>query len=150
MFARLTRRRTPPAALMLPALLAGCASDGPARSGDAAAALRPAAHINHVVFLDLRDPDDAQELIDDSRRWLGAIPGVRSIFVGRHFDVGRDAVRSDYDVGLYIGLQSPEAYEVYLDHPNHRALLEKWGDRLARYWVYDVEDAEATLGTGRR
>lgn len=100
---------------------------------------RPA-KINHFVVFKLNDPAQANELIRDCDELLGTIPGVVSYFAGRHHDVGRDHIYSDYDVGFFVGFNSDEDYEVYVDHPNHIAVVEKWRPRMESMRVYDVFD----------
>lgn len=135
------------AGLFVAAALAasGCAfgsGSGHAGHAHAGAAATPA-RINHLVFFSLKDPADAPGLIDDCRERLATIPGVTSLFCGEHFEAGRDNVLADYDVGLYVGLASPEAYSAYLTHPNHLALVAEWGPRFESYRVCDIEDRTA-------
>ena len=110
--------------------------------------MAPAA-INHIVFFKLRDPGDAGALIDDSRRMLGEIPGVLSLFAGPHIDTGRASVETDYDACLYVGFATPDDYAAYVVHPNHTGLVGKWKDRFEWYRVYDITDA-TFVGVGRR
>jgi hypothetical protein len=100
---------------------------------------RPAL-INHVVFFKLQDPADTDELLADCDRLLATIPGVVSYWAGRHHDVGRGHIFSDYDVGMYVGFDSDEDYAVYVDHPNHIEAVEKWRPRWEWIRVYDVLD----------
>lgn len=100
---------------------------------------RPA-KINHFVVFNLHDPAQTDELIHDCDTLLGTIPGVVSYFAGRHHDVGRGTVFGDYDVGFFVGFNSDEDYEIYVDHPNHIAVVEKWRPRMEWMRVYDVYD----------
>ncbi len=128
---------------------AGCAARHcDARQSQTARPVAPAA-INHIVFFKLRDPGDAGALIDDSRRMLGEIPGVLSLFAGPHIETGRASVETDYDACLYVGFATPEDYAAYVVHPNHTGLVGKWKDRFEWYRVFDVEDA-TFAGVGRR
>lgn len=112
--------------------LAGCASEavGPAQP----------ARISHVVFLELEDAGDRDALIADCDAKLAAIPGVVSYAAGRHLDVGRASVLSDYDVGLYIGFETEADYAAYVTHPLHVELVEAWRPRLRGMRVFDVVD----------
>jgi hypothetical protein len=142
-----------PLGLLIPLLatallgMTGCTcrfvTEQPRGTSTAAVISAPLARINHVVFFDLKDPADADRLIEDCRRLLGGIPGVTGLFCGRHFESGRESVLSDYDVGLYVGLDSPDAYAAYLTHPDHLSLVEAWGPRFESYRVYDIEDRRA-------
>jgi len=116
---------------LIAALLVGCASPGPTRTGA----------INHVVFFKLADPADAAELITDCDEKLRSIPGVRAYYAGRHIDMGRSNVDADYDVGAFVAFDSSNDYRGYLVHPNHIALVEKWRSRWTWIRIYDVGDA---------
>jgi hypothetical protein len=117
--------------LLAAALLAGCAS----RPG----VPPPPARINHTVLFKLADPGDADELIRDCDR-LAAIPGVVSYYRGRHIDIGRPTVFSDYDVGFFVGFDSVADYRSYVDHPVHVEVVQKWRPRWVWVRVYDVLD----------
>ena len=129
-----TRTVKPLALLIAPALLAGCATvdNGPQDQ-------RPA-EISHIVFIKLKNPADAPALITDSDRLLPGIPGVTRYACGRHVDTGRATVIHDYDVGLYVGFDSKEDYAVYVDHPDHKALVAEWRPRSEWLHAYDVLD----------
>jgi hypothetical protein len=96
--------------------------------------------IAHVVFAELADPADADQLIADCFRLLRPIPSVASFSCGRHVDTERPSVLHDYHVGLVIGFHSPADYAAYVDHPDHVALVEAWKPRLVRLRVYDFLD----------
>jgi len=115
---------------LIAALLVGCTSpkSGPTRPGA----------INHIVFFKLADPSDADELIADCGRRLRAIPGVTAYSAGRHFDMGRSNVDSDYDVGVLVAFDSKQDYQGYLGHPDHLALVEQWRSRWTWIRIYDV------------
>ena len=105
----------------------------------ATTAPRPAP-INHVVFFKLTDASKADALVADCDRLLSGIPTVTSYFCGKHLDTGRDSVDDAYDVGLYVGFGSKEGYSTYLTHPDHLALVAKWGPDFAEVQVRDVYD----------
>lgn len=112
--------------------VSGCASDGGGPG-------RPA-RISHVVFFELEEAGDRDALIADCEAKLSAIPGVVSFAAGRHLDVGRASVLSDYDVGLYIGFETEADYAAYVTHPLHVELVEAWKDRTLGMRVFDVVD----------
>ncbi len=107
-------------------------------AASADAARRPLIH--HVVFIRLAEPSQAPELLADCDRLLPTIPGVVSYWRGTHFDMGRTNVIGDYAVGLEVAFESREAYQTYLDHPNHLELLEIWKPRWTGATIYDVWD----------
>lgn len=100
---------------------------------------RPA-RISHIVLVKLKNPADAPALIADSDAKLARIPGVTAYACGRHLDMGRPTVIHDYDVGLYVGFDSTEDYAVYVDHPDHKALVAEWKPKSEWLHVYDVLD----------
>lgn len=116
-----------------------CASVPGCASTETGPPVRPAL-ISHPVFIQLHDPDDADELIDDCDRWISAIPTIASYACGPPFDSGRDTVDANYDVGLIVGFDSPEGYAAYVEHPNHVRLLEKWRPRVRSLLIRDVID----------
>ncbi len=139
-------------AVLALSLLWGCVSNGshydrPTGNdrGDSSTvgttAPRPAS-INHVVFFKLTDAAKADALVADCDKLLAGIPSVTSYFCGRHIDTGRDSVDDGYDVGLYVGFDSKEGYSAYLVHPDHLALVAKWGPDFAEVQVRDVYDGK--------
>ena len=122
--------------LTVAALLTGCATL-PVQPAPKTA--RPA-RINHVVFFKLNDPTDADDFIADCDTELATIPGVVSYYAGRHIELERANVDSDYDVGLYLGFMSVEDYERYLTHRNHQSLVSNWRSRLEWIRIHDVLD----------
>jgi hypothetical protein len=119
--------------VLLVLTLGGCAA-GPRM------APRPA-RINHFVLVKLRNPADAPAAIADCNASLATIPGVVAFAAGAPIDTGRsDAVTADYDVGLFIGFMTEADYAVYVDHPCHTALVERWRPRVEWIRVYDVLD----------
>lgn len=123
------------AALFVPALsacgLPGC---------HAPAQPRPVATISHVVFADLADPADADELLGDARAMLAPIPTVTAFSAGRHIDTGRATVLSDYDAGIILGFDDAAGLNAYVVHPEHAAFVDKWRPRLTGLRVYDIHD----------
>lgn len=122
--------------------VAGCRSANDSARATAAP-LIPAGRVNHVVLFDLRSGTDERAFIEDCRSLLAPIPGVTSLFCGTHFETGRDRVVSNYDVAVYVGLDSPESYRGYLVHPNHLALVDRWKSAFESYSVYDIEDTSS-------
>ena len=116
--------------LALPA--AGCAHRQ-------AAPTRPAL-ISHVVLIALNDPSQAGAAIADCDAMLANIPGVVSYAAGQHLETGRATVDGSYDLGLYIGFDSVEAYSAYVVHPNHVGLVNKWKPSIKQMRVFDISD----------
>lgn len=126
--------------LLLSVLLAGCAHSGgtycPATNNRPT---RPAL-INHIVFFQLNDPADADELIAVCDERLGTIPGVVSYFCGKHIDTGRANIDTDYDVGFFVGFNSEEDYAAYVSHPEHIAVVQEWRPKFKSLVVRDIFD----------
>lgn len=100
---------------------------------------RPA-KINHLVFFSLETPSDRNELIEDCDKKLSTIRGVVSYWCGEHGDFGRSTVDGNYDIGFYVGFNSKEDYDYYLNHPDHIAVVEKWKPRWKWIKIHDVVD----------
>jgi len=115
--------------------VAGCATPDTISSSPSRPAL-----INHVVFVSLNDPLEAEALIADSDARLRAIPLVISYYAGKHVDTGRTNVLNDYDVGIFVGFDSLEDYSEYVNHPNHVGLVNDWRPRIKALIVRDVLD----------
>lgn len=132
-----TVARPAQAALLAAALLTACASTPEAaslaRRDDLATA-----PITHVVLVQLKDPTRIVELIEDCDRALPGIEGVDGYSCGVPLDMGRASVTKDYDVGIYVGFATPEAYRAYVDHPRHLALVERWRDGWKAVRIFDV------------
>lgn len=119
--------------LALLTLLLGACTTTPSR------APRPAL-IGHIVFVQLDDPGDYEEILADSDTMLGTIPSVRAYSAGAHIDTGRDTILSDYDLAIYLGFDSEEALGAYVRHAQHVAYVTKWKPRLKALRVYDMHD----------
>lgn len=100
---------------------------------------RPAL-ISHVVLIKLKNPAEAPELIADSDAKLAKIPGVVSYVSGPPLDTGRSNVDGQYDVGLYIGFDSTDAYKRYVDDPRHVEAITKWKPRWESIRIFDIVD----------
>lgn len=106
---------------------------------EATAAPRPAA-ISHVVLITLHDPADAEALIADSDRLIATIPSVVSYACGTPLESERATVDGSYHVGLFVGFESAEGYQQYVDHEAHTALVEAWRARTASMRIFDIAD----------
>lgn len=113
--------------------LSGCATSS---ATVRAATAKP---IHHIVFINLSDPTQSEELIRDSRA-LAEIPGVSGLIVGPRYNSGRAAAATDFDVGLSLDLASDADYRRYLDHPLHQALITKWRPRWQSAQIRDFSD----------
>lgn len=96
--------------------------------------------INHVVFIELNDATQIDAIITDSDARLASIPTVKDYFCGTHVPSGRDSVLTDYDVAVYFAFDSMDAYQEYVNHPNHIGFVEDWKPKLKSLRVYDISD----------
>ena len=96
------------------------------------------APINHVVLITLNSPEQADELLADNDL-LSAIPSVRSFWAGTPLDIGRGSrIDGNYTVGLCVGFDDVEGYQVYLDAPGHVQYVNKWKPRWREVRIFDV------------
>lgn len=100
---------------------------------------RPAV-VNHPVFVKLKNPADAADLIADCDDRLASIPGVVSYYCGTPLDTGRENVDLGFDVGIFVGFMSEADYAAYVVHPNHVGLVADWRPRIEWLRVHDVLD----------
>ena len=112
----------------------------PPSGGCAAPSDGERAPLQHVVLIKLRDASQAEALLADTRRHLSAVPHVADLWVCRPFELGRPGVDLDWDVGVIVGFADREAYEAYLVHPEHGALVETWQPRWEWIRVHDLLD----------
>jgi hypothetical protein len=124
-------RVTPGLTLMVTSLVCGGCATVPAPRQ---------APVSHVVLFKLKLSADTAELIADCDARVPRIPGVAGYACGRPVDTGRAAVDSGYDVGLYVGFGTLDAYRSYLAHPDHQALVEKWKPRWEWIRIHDFLD----------
>jgi hypothetical protein len=118
--------------LALAAMLSACASTpGPAS-------------LAHDVYIKLKEPSNAavQELTRDCRE-LERVPGVMRIAAGRRATTIKRSYNDEaFDVGLHVVFDNDDAFESYLVHPLHKALLEKWGAKIASIRVFDFRPGQ--------
>ena len=100
------------------------------------------AGIQHVVLVRW-SPGTPPEVEEEARRlvrsFTSAIPGVISVTEGP--SVSTEGLESGFTWGFVIAMESAEALERYLPHPEHRklgALIVEHREALA---VYDVAEA---------
>lgn len=94
--------------------------------------------VDHLVLFTVKD-DAAAEDVDDllsSLRELGSsIPTVLDLSVGENFS---ERARG-YTHGLFVRLGSRDDLQAYLEHPEHRAVVEKLDAATTGRLVVDYE-----------
>lgn len=118
-------------------LLGGCRSDQQPRPAPRAGQV---ALISHMVFIELHDPDDYQQILADADQMLNTIPSVYRFAAGNHLDTGRQSISSDYDLAIYLGFQSEQDLSTYVDHDQHIRFVERWKPKIKSLRVYDMHD----------
>ena len=93
--------------------------------------------IQHVVLVELDDPARAPEMMQDMRVAFEAIPTLAGWQAGPKVDTGRPELQAWYTIGVVTEFDSVENYRAYLEHPRHKALVEKWKPRWKRSEMFD-------------
>jgi hypothetical protein len=93
-----------------------------------------------VVLVTLKDPADAAELIADSDRLLATIPSVVAYACGTPPGTDRAGVDAPFSVGVYLGFETEEGLQAYLDHAAHTTLVEAWRPRIESMRIFDIAD----------
>ena len=117
-------------------LLAG----GPASAGEAKAKAPADGPIVHSVYFWLRDTatdQDVATLIRDCKTMLGSMKCVQRVEAGTPLGKGRGVVDGSYTVGLVVLFANRAAYNAYLPHPTHQALVKKHKALWKKIVVYD-------------
>ena len=90
----------------------------------------PRAIYVHTVTLPLKKDapaGTAEKIIADCHKMLAKIPTVRGVKAGRPAQQNsKDYVKTDYAVGLLVLLDDYQGLKTYIDHPLHKAFVEKY------------------------
>lgn len=95
------------------------------------------APVQHIVLIKLKDPSKAEAMIAEADRELPKIKTVVTYHSGRHLDIGRPGVDSDYDAGFSFGFRDAAGYSAYLDDPIHVRLVNLWKAEWASVRMFD-------------
>jgi hypothetical protein len=102
-----------------------------------------ATRVHHVVIVWLKDHGSAaarQRYIEISRA-QARLPMVMRYQVGTAVPGGREAVDSSYDVAIVASFENREALDAYLQHPEHKKVVEEGLKPLVeRFIVYDFSE----------
>ena len=95
--------------------------------------------IHFVLFWMNRDatPTQREQLIADAKTYLGKIPTVRTLHVGKPNMTPRPVVDNTYDVGLCVVLDDPAGHDIYQEHPLHKQFIERNKQNWQRVLIYD-------------
>ncbi len=80
--------------------------------------------VDHLVLFEVKNNaqvEDVEALLSRLRGLRSSIPNVVDLSVGENFS-GR---AKGYTHGLFVRLRTADDLQAYLDHPDHRAVVEK-------------------------
>lgn len=94
--------------------------------------------VDHLVFFAVRE-DASEEAVEDLlasiRDLKSTVPGVVDLSAGEDFS-GRSG---GYTHALFVRFEDREGLRGYMEHPDHRAVVEKLGERTTGRIVVDYE-----------
>lgn len=100
--------------------------------------------LHHVVLFDFKDSvsaEDKAKVINEGKSLLSEIPGVVDVQLGNKARQEREVHIKNYDLALYVELESNAALDIYAPHENHqkfvqivRPLLEKDGVQVIDFY----------------
>ncbi|NJN71529.1 MAG: Dabb family protein [Limnothrix sp. RL_2_0] len=96
--------------------------------------------IHHIVLFELAvttTAADTQAIIDDGIQLLSKIPGVLTVDLGLKARQDREVHVKDYQLGLYVKLESNTDLDVYSPHPNHQEFLARHKTKWTKVQVID-------------
>ena len=94
--------------------------------------------VDHLVLFAVNDDattEDVEGLLTSIRNLRGSIPNVIDLSVGEDFS-GR---AKGYTHGLFVRFRTADDLRAYLDHPDHRAVVEKLEALTAGRLVVDYD-----------
>ena len=94
--------------------------------------------VDHLVLFAVNDDattEDVEGLLMSIRNLRGSIPNVIDLSVGEDFS-GR---AKGYTHGLFVRFRTADDLRAYLDHPDHRAVVEKLEALTAGRLVVDYD-----------
>jgi len=94
----------------------------------------------HNVYFALKDNSRAavEQLIEDSKKYLAPIPGIKSFACGiRETDLNRAVNDKEFDVSVHILFESKEAHDAYQVSNSHHEYVTKNEANWARTRVFD-------------
>jgi hypothetical protein len=90
----------------------------------------------HTVIFDLKHPagsEAARQFIDEGRRVLTAIPGVRDFQAYRQC-----SPKNDYQYGFFMSFGNQDDFDAYTAHPAHGQFVrERWETEVTRFQESD-------------
>ena len=96
--------------------------------------------VHHIVLFELAAATgtaETQTIIEDGLTLLGVIPGVLKVDLGLKARSDRDVHIKDYQLALYVQLESNTALDTYGPHPNHQEFLKRHKSKWTKVQVVD-------------
>lgn len=96
--------------------------------------------IVHSVYFWLKDTateKDVATLVEDCKTMLGSMKCVQRVEAGTPLGKGRGAVDGSYSAVVVVVFADQAAYDTYLPHPTHQALVKKHKALWKKVVVYD-------------
>lgn len=101
----------------------------------------PSGQLTHCVFFTLKDnsSENCQALVDQCLTYLGRPDGVVGLHAGvRDAGLKRPVNDVDFDVSLIVVFADRESHDVYQDHPEHTAFIERNKETWKNVRVFDA------------
>ena len=96
--------------------------------------------LHHIVLFELADSTseaETQTIIDDGIELLSQIPGVLKVDLGLKARENRDVHIKNYQLALYVQLESEAALDVYSPHEHHQEFLVRHKTKWTKVQVVD-------------
>ena len=80
--------------------------------------------VDHLVLLAVREDassEEVEDLLSSIRDLKGAVPNVLDLSVGENFSERGDR----YTHGLFVRFQTADDLRAYIEHPEHKKVVEK-------------------------
>jgi hypothetical protein len=98
--------------------------------------------VKHVVVCWLKTPGDEaarKQVIDESRAFLGVIPGLLDVAAGPALPSTRPAVDSSFDVAVVMTFKDEASLRAYDTHARHKQAVDRvLRPLVSRLVIYDV------------
>lgn len=104
-------------------------------------ALRKTPYVHTVIVKMKKEatPEQTQALLDDIPAILGKIPTVKGLWYGQRAEqASPDFAAKDFDISLVILFDNYDGLTRYLEHPMHKAFLDKHLKIVESPLVYDA------------
>lgn len=96
--------------------------------------------LHHIVLFELANSTseaDTQAIIDDGIELLSQIPGVLKVDLGIKARENRDVHIKNYQLALYVQLESEADLDVYSPHEHHQEFLARHKTKWTKVQVVD-------------